>query len=108
MPAGADHREPAAAHVAAAADLLLDAGARGFLEYDLEGGLGFALLVDEGLQRKRALAGVGCGDEGFADGHGRRGARQGQSQPGRAGRFNRKGGGCGQPMNAGRSGISII
>ena len=49
----------------------LDPGARGFLEDDLEGGLGFALLVDEGLQRKRALAGVGCGDEGFADGHGR-------------------------------------
>jgi hypothetical protein len=27
-------------------------------------------LVDEGLQWQGALAGVGCGDEGFAYGHG--------------------------------------
>ena len=48
----------------------LDPGPSGFLENDLEGGLGFALLVDEGLQWQGALAGVGCGDEGFAYGHG--------------------------------------
>jgi hypothetical protein len=48
----------------------LDAGAGGLLEHDLERGLRFALLVDEGLQRERALAGVGSGDERFANGHG--------------------------------------
>jgi hypothetical protein len=30
-------------------------------------------LINERLERERALAGVGGGDEGFADRHGRRG-----------------------------------
>ena len=42
----------------------------GFLEDDLQGGLRFALLVNQHLERQRALPGIGRGDEGFADFHG--------------------------------------
>jgi hypothetical protein len=48
---------------------LLDAGAGGFFEHDLEGGFRFAGLVDERLKRQGALAGIGSGNKDFADSH---------------------------------------
>jgi hypothetical protein len=48
----------------------LHARAGGLLEDDLQGGLRLALRVDQHLEGQRALAGIGGGDEGFADFHG--------------------------------------
>jgi hypothetical protein len=50
---------------------LLDAGAGGFLEDDLERGFRFARRIDQRLQGQRALAGIGGGDKDFSDLHGR-------------------------------------
>jgi hypothetical protein len=67
----------------------LDAGAGRLLQDDLQGGLRLALLVDQHLERQGALAGIGGGDEGFANFHGggvrrarqpRRVARSGRAQ----------------------------
>ena len=63
---------------------LLDAGAGGLLQNYLQGGFGFAVLIDQGLQRQRALAGIGGGDEDFADSHGRGNARATTVKPSRS------------------------
>src|SRR5947208_16049847 len=50
---------------------LFDPAAHGFFDQDLEGGLLFAVAVDEGLKRDRALILAGGSDDRLADLHGR-------------------------------------
>ena len=47
----------------------LDARREDFLDYDGQGGLGLAVAVHEGLERERALALAGGGDDGAFDVH---------------------------------------
>ena len=51
----------------------LDAGGENFLDDDSERGLGPAVAVHEGLERERALALAGGGDDGAFDFHEQKG-----------------------------------
>jgi hypothetical protein len=79
---------------------LLDAGAGGFFEYDLEGGFRFAARIDQRLKREGALTWISRSNKGFANFHWTDRKRSGSQSAATGEWFNLK---CGKWVTAGVS-----